>query len=174
MQSSAWAQLFGHIPPGEQNHLMLVTASGIEIAMQCILRVDPECVAIKGRLAGSQDAGRVFFIPFDHIDYLGFQQEVKESHFHELFGSLTLPAAPAAVPPAASTQEPTAEAAPDPIESEPDSLPGIPGEPSGAGAPVAPSLTGRTTTPIKSAVLERFRQRSLTQAGTLLRPPLDG
>jgi hypothetical protein len=122
---------------------MLVTTAGVEIALQSILRVDGECLAIKGRLAGQQEAGRVFFIPFDRIDYLGFQQPLKESEFQEMFSSFSFPAAaPAAA--AAQATEPEQPAAP------------------------APPFQGsalvnqRTPAPIKSAVLERFRSRSTT------------
>jgi len=96
MHSSGWVALLRHVPEEQQNQLMLVTAAGTEIAMQCILRIDHEFMAIKGRLAGSQEAGRVFFIPFSQIDYLGFAGEVKESAFHEMFGDLVVPAPPQA------------------------------------------------------------------------------
>jgi hypothetical protein len=139
---------------------MLVTSSHTEIAVQCVLRIDHEFMAIKGRLAGSQDAGRLFFIPYDQIDYLGFQQAVRESEFHEIFDSLTVPAPAAVAAPAAPAAAEPPPAAPD---REPEAAP-----------PVAPSLSGvsRPPTPIKSAVLERFRARSVTSPGTSLRPPL--
>ncbi len=157
MQSSVWVLLLRQVPPEQYNNLMLVTSGRTEIAVQCVLRIDHEFMAIKGRLAGSQDAGRLFFIPYDRIDYLGFQQAVKESEFHEIFDSLTVPAPAAVAAPAAAEPPP---AAPD---REPEAAP-----------PVAPSLSGvnRPLTPIKSAVLERFRARSVTSPGTALRPPL--
>jgi hypothetical protein len=160
MHSAAWVKLLRHIPASEQPNLMLVTSGGIEIAIQCFLRVDPECLAVKGRLAGSQDAGRVFFIPYSHIDYLGFQQALKESEFHDLFGNLdmgqviTPPAVPAAAP------DPVAPSA---------SLP----EPESAAPTPKPALTPRNPLAIKSSVLEKFRSRSTTNPGTQLRPPLD-
>jgi len=151
MQSSVWTLLLRHLPPEQHRNLMLVTRGKTEIAIQTILRIDHEFMAIRGRLAGSQDAGRVFFIPYDQIDYFGFQEAIKESEFHDLFDGLTIPA-PAAAPAA----EPPAAAAPEP-EADP---------------PVAPSANAanRPATPIKSAVLERFRARSVTSPGAALRP----
>ncbi len=93
MQCAAWVKLFRHVPAEEQGKLMLVTIGGTEIAIQSFLRIDPESIALKGRLSGSQDAGRVFFIPYSHIDYLGHQQPLKESDFHDLYSSLELPGA---------------------------------------------------------------------------------
>ncbi|HEY7312512.1 MAG TPA: hypothetical protein VH643_24320 [Gemmataceae bacterium] len=151
MHSAAWMKLLRHVPAEEQSKLMLVTSGGTEIAIQAVLRIDPECLALRGRLAGSTEAGRVFFVPYARIDYLGFQQPLKESEFHELFGNLemlertTQPTAPAPATPAATDQ----------VVSK--------------GTPAPPSRNPGT---IKSTVLEKFRLRS-SNPGTQIRPPLD-
>jgi hypothetical protein len=158
MHSAAWVKLLRQVPADEQNKLMVVTAGGTEIAVQCFLRIDHEFLALKVRLAGSQDAGRVFFIPYTRIDYFGFQQEVKESEFHAVFGSLEVPAALDVA--SASGKGPPAPAAP------------AAGVPAATGAE-APSVSARTPVPIKSTILEKFRSRSMTSPGTVLRPPRD-
>jgi hypothetical protein len=133
MQSSAWASLLRHIPAEQHDQYMLVTVSGTEIAIQGLLRIEEECVALKGRLAGSQEAGRVFFVPYAQIDYFGTQKPVKDSEFNDLFGSLSFTDEP--VPPPASEPPP----------------------------PVAPSQSViRSHLPrpvIRSEVLERYRSR---------------
>src|SRR5262249_57453549 len=93
MQNSTWGALLRHIPAEQQDQYMLVTVSGTEIAIQNLLRIDRGFVALKGRLAGSQEAGRVFFIPYDQIDYLGTQKPIKDSEFSEGFDSLVIPPA---------------------------------------------------------------------------------
>jgi hypothetical protein len=145
MHDAAWVKLLRHIPASEQSNLVLVTTSGREIAIQGLLRIDPQCLALRGRLAGSTDAGRIFFVPYSQIDYFGFQQALKEAEFHELFGSLE---SLSAEPPAA---------APEPAEP--------------AVTPSAHPTPPRTPIAIKSAVLEKFRARSNTHPGTQLRPP---
>jgi hypothetical protein len=164
MHNAAWVKLLQHIPATEQDKLMLVTTGGTEITIQCFLRIDPECLALRGRLSGSTDAGRIFFVPYSHIDYFGFQQPVKEAEFHERFGSLELLAPPSAtVPVAAEPPVAPAVAAPTP-----------PAEPA-PPAPVAPAPapSPRTPTTIKSTVLEKFRSRSFSNPGIQFRPPLD-
>lgn len=151
MKSSTWVALLQMLPPEQYNKLMFVTTAGIEIALQTILRIDQEFVAIKGRLAGSQDAGRVFFLPFSRLEYLGFQYAVKETEFQEMFGNLVIDDAPAGEIPAGAV---------------PPAGPALPGAPAAIVGP------GRTPTPIKSAVLERFRSRT-TAAGTTLRPAVE-
>lgn len=174
MQGSAWAALLRHIPGSVHNNLMLVTRSGTEICVQTLLRVDHEFVAFKGRLAGSQDAGRLFFLAFAQIDYLGFQKEVREEAFHEMFDGLQMPAPAPAAPPAEFTAEaeaePVAEPEPQPNPAPvPAAVPEAPPDPEDAAAPEAPSAAAGTRTPIKSAVLERFRSR---QPSSGLRPPV--
>jgi hypothetical protein len=152
MHNAAWIKLLRHIPADEQSKLMLVTTGGAEIAIQGLLRIDPECLALRGRLAGSTDAGRVFFVPYSHIDYFGFQQPLKEAEFHELFANLETHAA-----------------------ETPQEVPIT--RPAPAPEPVAPPQAAANPTPprgpavIKSTVLEKFRARSTPSPGTPMRPP---
>ncbi len=106
MPHIAWERLLRQLPAKEQDGLMLMTNTRTEIAVQSILRMDADFLIIKGRLAGSQDAGRVFFIPYAHIDHLGFYRAVKDSEFDEMFAELSAPVVPAiaAVPTPASEE----------------------------------------------------------------------
>lgn len=153
MHDAAWVKLLRHIPASEHSNLMLVTTSGREIAVQTLLRIDPQSLALRGRLAGSTDAGRVFFVPYAHIEYVGFQQPLKEAEFHELFGNLD--SLPDAEPPAAPSAP---SAALEPAEPTPNSA-----QPTPQRSPLA----------IKSVVLEKFRARSHSNPGSQLRPPPD-
>lgn len=172
MHANAWATLLRHIPPDEHSKLMLMTGSGMEVAVQIILRIDQEFVAFKGRMAGSQDQGRLFLVPFANIDYINFNYAMKDEEFEAMFGNLDMPATPspglpplAAAPEPAPVAPPVKVAAPEPPPPQPAPEP----EPAG-GAP------NRSPLPLKSAVLERFRSRSGggSSNGTTLRPPFDG
>jgi hypothetical protein len=165
MHSTAWVTIFQQVPASENGNLMLVTSVGIEIAIQCVLRIDREFVALKGRVAGSQDAGRVFFIPYDQIVYFGFQQAVKESDFHEMFGSMEIPSAPEDAPtPAVPAPPVAAEALPAPTSK---------GEVSRSANVTPPPGSGfRAPLTIKSTVLEKFRSRT-SAPGTAIRPAPD-
>jgi len=153
MEGNAWCILLQQIPVEQQNKMMVVTAAGTEISLQAILQTYPGFVALKGRLSGSQDAGRVFFLPYKNIDYLGFQREVKDEEFFEMFGGLNL--AVLATPEVAAAAVPQ----PEPLPPEPaPALPEVQSEP----VAVSPSNSVSTRTPlaIKSAVLEKFRLRA--------------
>jgi hypothetical protein len=143
MQSLAWVALLRHIPIEQQSRFMLVTSHGAEIAIQSLVIIESECVVIKGRLSGTQDTGRIFFVPYANIDYFGFQQAVKDTEFTDLFGGLSMPPPPAHATPAAAQPTSNGESPEPPPErpSKPDSGP-------------RPS--------IRSVVLERFRARPNT------------
>jgi len=176
MHGNAWASLLKHVPAEMHEQMMLVTVGGTEIALSTVLRIDHEFVAFKGRLSGTQDQGRLFFMPFQNIDYLGFQREIKDEKYHEVFGNLVVPP-PLQSAPVALTAEVAALPLPAPQAAAPPH-PQPPPEPEPVPqpepAPVVPSasLPARTPMPIKSAVLERFRSRS--NQGTAIRPNGEG
>jgi len=173
MHGNAWGSLLRHIPPHMHDQLMIMTSAGTEIAVSTILQISHEYLAFKGRLSGSQEQGRLFFLPYHHLDYLGFYREVKDEEFQSVFGNLEVPAPPALAP-GAAMPEVTPDLAPPPPEPEPEveALPEP--EPEPEPPPVAPSAITppRSTQPIKSAILERFRSRS--NPGTSLRPNGEG
>jgi len=88
MHSTPWISLLKKIPAEHHNQLMLVTSSGTEIALQAIQVLDGECLVFKGRLSGCQDAGRLFYVPFDRIDYIGFNRVVSEDEFKAWYSDL--------------------------------------------------------------------------------------
>ena len=155
MQNIAWVKFLRHLPPALQDGLAVKTLGGTEVSISTILRIDHEFFAFKGRLSGTQDTGRVFFIPYFQIDHLYYQKEVREEDFITAFDSLLMPDPLAETP---------AQAAPSPPESVQPAMK----EPEMESAPANRS----TPVPIKSAVLERFRSRSSSSSpGTSTRTP---
>lgn len=130
MQSSAWRSLLKHIPPEKLGMFSVVTLAGIEVSLQCIMRLDEEFVVFKGRLSGTQEQGRIFFIPYAMIDHFSFSQPTRDSDYTDIFGDLVIDgeAAPEEVAPPAAA---------------------LPGDKSGSGI----------RTPIRSEILDRFRSR---------------
>jgi hypothetical protein len=149
MLNASWATLLRQIPADQHDQLMLRTANGTEIAVQNLLRIDYEFVIIRGRPAGSQDSGRLFILPYHRIDYFGINRSVRDEEYAALFASVVIPDPDARTAP----PPPAAPAAPAPAEklTVPDATLQV----------VKPSRHG---TPVKSAVLERFRTRNSAPA----------
>jgi hypothetical protein len=149
MLARTWIALFRHIPPDQHPRFSLVTVNGTEISIQLILRLEADFVIIKGRLSGSQESGRVFFIPYASIDTFSFTNPVRETDVAELFDSLKFDE-PVPIPaPEPSPVAPTAHAAAN----------GKPVDPGSGSKPV-----------IRSEVLERFRSQRPSSSLSLPRP----
>src|SRR5262245_37543973 len=155
MQSSAWVALL-HVlrqtPPAAHGSLMLVTTNGQEIAIQDIFRMEPDYLVIRGRLAGTQDAGRVFMIPYRTIQYLAFEKAMKAGEVNAIFGG-----APASVE-APPEHVPTAPA-PAPEPAPPPAPPAAPRDPRPPPAPEPAAAQEKGKTASRTVLLERVRAR---------------
>jgi hypothetical protein len=155
MQAAVWMELLARIPERQRNQLVVMTTARVEITVQELVRMDEEYVAVRGRLAGSSDTGRLFFVPYDQIAYASIQKAVSDQEITEIFG--TAPPAPAA-PAAAADQlqsEPEAEEPPPP---EPEPIP------EAEGLRGVANLTP-TVMPNRTELLERIRMRSKAGKG---------
>ncbi len=163
MNARTWISLFRHIPPEKQSQFTLITSNGTEMTVASFIRIEEEFVLVKGRLSGSQDAGRVFFIPYAMIDSFSYTNPVRDSEVDELFGTLKFEAAPAPVPVAVPAPPPP----PEPPPASPSKLTVVKPTRSDQGAGQRPA--------IRSEVLERFRNgRPGASSMNLPRPTLNG
>jgi hypothetical protein len=155
MQYGVWLNLFRRLPPEQHNNFMVVTTTGTEIAIQNILRIEEEWIIVRGRIAGSSDAGRVFYIPYGQIDFAGFQKALKEEEYDAIMGKGTSGAF-------VSLNKPAATTLPDALETPPPSAPSGLTQLGGTVAPDGRPRMGvnRPPIPLKSELLERLRSRS--------------
>ena len=166
MQSASWIGLLKLIPPAEHNSLLLVTSVGTQITIQDVLRLEPDYAVIRGRLAGTTETGRVFFIPYGQMNHLCFQKEVKEALIRRIYGEPE----PEPAPQVASVES----CSPVPAEAEavnpatPVPSPPKPSEPVLAPATVKPEP--RISIPSKSGILARLRARSEAAAAQSTTP----
>jgi hypothetical protein len=87
--------------------------TGIEIALQAVLRLERDFIVVRGRTTGSTDTGRVLIIPFDQINYLAFNRSMTEPEVQALLGPPGSLSTGAEAPPPAS-----GESAPVPLDME--------------------------------------------------------
>src|ERR1700704_328804 len=86
MQSSHWIALLKKLPVEAHNQIAVVTLGGTEVIVQSIQVFEGECLVFKGRLAACQETGRLYFVPYDQIDYIGFLRSVAEDEVRGWFG----------------------------------------------------------------------------------------
>lgn len=145
MRHSAWIDLLRLVTARQRHNMMVMTSGPAEIAIHEILRLEEEYLVIRGRLGGTNNEGRIFFVPYDQLIYVGLQKPVRPADVAALYD----PSLPVEVP---SPPE-SAEAAAEPPEET---------EAAGDPEPAAPSATPHetpTASPKRAELLERIRAR---------------
>ena len=84
--NEAWIALLQRIPSDLHDALALGMATGAEIVVQKIVKLEPEFLMIRGRLAGTQDTGRVVFVPYSQLTYIAVQRDMKDAEMDAIFG----------------------------------------------------------------------------------------
>lgn len=150
MQGKTWIELLERIPEAYRDGLYVVTASGTEINLQTILRLEDEFMVFRGRLMGSTEAQRTFFLPYNQINVLIYQRLMKEEEVQAWFGGAPVPV----VTVTEEKKEVPAETAetPEPAPPPPEPLPNL-------GRLESAPLPG------KSAIMERLRKRNVPGTG---------
>ncbi len=120
--------MFGRIPTNLHDSLALGLTTGSEIVVQKIDKLEPDFMIIRGRLAGTQDAGRVVLIPYAQLTFVAIQRNLKDNEVEAIFGKgaaigvAVMPVA-AAAPEATPTSEPAEEEIPEETPPADDSAP---------------------------------------------------
>jgi hypothetical protein len=86
MQGASWVALLRRIPAILHDSIIIVTSNGAEIVPQAIVRLEREYVVIRGRMAGSQDTGRLMFVPYDQMNYVGLTKKLTDAETQLLLG----------------------------------------------------------------------------------------
>ena len=161
MQGPSWISLFERIPTTLHDTLAITLATGAEILMQSMLRLESDFAILRGRMSGSTDAGRVLIIPYDQIVNLAFTKRMLEPEVQAVFGkTLESPTALNGTAPAGA--EAAVAAGPSPVEV-PRPAGVAPTSVSRTTAPAAAAGTGQPPPPSKSILLARLRARLAEQ-----------
>lgn len=154
MQSGGWVELFRLIPEKLHDKLIVMMADGSEVAVQDIIRLEPEYVMLRGRAGGTSDTGLAFFLPYERIVFVHVVKPVPEDVVYGLYGMTPPERKPVEGPAAAEGEKP----------DEGQALADLPAPEEGA----AP-----TGTINRKELLDRLRDRikKTTRAG---KPPTPG
>jgi hypothetical protein len=106
--NQAWIAAFRRIPADLEDALALGLTTGAEIAVQKIVRLEPDFMILRGRLAGTQDTGRIVLVPYAQLTFAAITRMLKDTEVEEIFGKGE-PAAPPTL--AGAPAEPSAPAA---------------------------------------------------------------
>ena len=84
--NQAWIAMFRRIPANLHDSLALGLTTGSEIVVQRIDKLEPDFMIIRGRLAGTQDSGRVVLIPYAQLTFVAIQKNLKDNEVEAIFG----------------------------------------------------------------------------------------
>jgi hypothetical protein len=147
MQGSSWMSLLEKVPAEQLENLLFITNNGTGIAVKGVVRAESEYVVVRGRLLGAaEEGGGFYFIPYDQINFVGFQKQIKDTVILSMFDGKAPPTklGSTITPAGADAAEITLAPAPGPA-TNPDS--------DSAGTPKPAAAPG------KAALLERLRAR---------------
>ena len=167
MHGRTWIKLLQRIPAEQHDTLALTTTTGTEITIQTVFRMEDDLMIIRGRMSGTTDLGRVFFIPYDQINYLTITREVRETEIRALFGDA--PKLAPAVQRILDTPSPSQLGIAE-TPAMPPSPPPPPPVPEAAPATLEPAKAGANLSiPRRSGLIARLRAR--TNAAPVAEPP---
>lgn len=89
MQGAAWIALFRRIPLNLHDGLILSLTTGSEVVVQKFVKLEPDFVILRGRMAGTQDNGRVVLLPYSNIVTINVTRRLLEAEIEGIFGKDT-------------------------------------------------------------------------------------
>jgi len=116
-ENQNWIAMFRRIPGTMQDAIALGLTTGAEIVVQKIVKLEPDFMIVRGRVAGTQDSGRVVLIPYDKLAFVSLTKPLKDPELNGLFGKGAPPAV--ADLPVESPDSPSPEPAEDMAEDPP-------------------------------------------------------
>jgi hypothetical protein len=153
MRADLWKALLHRIPEEMLDNLVLATGQGTEINVQALLRMEEEVVILRGRIAGSNDTGKVFLLPYEHLDHIAFQRPLTDAQLEQAFG-ITPPAPTVPTVQQVPEPQPVAAAAPAPAP-----------QPAASPPPAAPAGGLLSRLPTRAEIIRRLRQRTQARDG---------
>lgn len=117
MQSASWIALFRRIPANLHDGLVLSLTTGAEVVVQRFVKLDTDVAILRGRMAGTQDNGRVVILPYCNLIAVNFTRRISEAEVESIFGKNTQAfAANIALSAASTADADAAESNDDPAE----------------------------------------------------------
>ncbi len=89
MQSASWIALLRRIPANLHDGLVLTLTTGGEVVVQRFVKLDADVAILRGRMAGTQDNGRVVVLPYNNLIAINFTRRMSDAEVDTVFGKNT-------------------------------------------------------------------------------------
>ena len=84
MKNEQWVSLFQSFPELTHPQLVVQLQTGVEICIDSIVLLTPYMIVIRGRLGGTTDEGRGYFIPYEQLAALRWEKALKLADLQRL------------------------------------------------------------------------------------------
>lgn len=89
MQSASWIALLRRIPANLHDGLVLSLTTASEVVVQRFIKLDADVAILRGRMAGTQDNGRLVILPYDNLVAINFTRRISDAEIETIFGKNT-------------------------------------------------------------------------------------
>jgi hypothetical protein len=89
MQSASWIALLRRIPANLHDGLVLTLTTGGEVVVQRFVKLDADVAILRGRMAGTQDNGRLVVLPYNNLIAINFTRRISDAEVETIFGKNT-------------------------------------------------------------------------------------
>lgn len=86
MNNLDWIEMFRVIPPEQQGQIVIVLQNGTELTIDTFFRFEPHFLVARGRVAGTLEENRAFFIPYNQMLYYRLERSIKLEELEQIFG----------------------------------------------------------------------------------------
>jgi hypothetical protein len=86
MQGASWISLFRRIPANLHDGLMLTLTTGSEVVVQRFVQLESDYAVVCGRMAGTQDNGRIVLLPYNQLVAVNITRKLTETEIESVFG----------------------------------------------------------------------------------------
>ena len=83
-----WRKFFEELPASEHELVILSLKNGAEVAVQRVMKYMDTFMVLRGRLGGTEDAGHVFCLPYDQMEFVLFSRIQPDQTVVEMFGDI--------------------------------------------------------------------------------------
>jgi hypothetical protein len=93
MLNPEWIDVFRLIPPEEHTKLIIALQNGTELSVDTLIRFEPHFLLMRGRVAGTIDEARGFFVPYSQMLYVRLERVVSVEEMDAMFPHQIIPLA---------------------------------------------------------------------------------
>lgn len=88
MQASEWTKLISSIPDDCWEGMFLELNTGMNLAVQRVMKYTDEYILLRGRVGGTDEEDRLFIVPYESLMMVMFTRSMDDEKIISIFGDI--------------------------------------------------------------------------------------